>query len=117
MPCTFCEVVARRATATIIREWPDAIAIVPLNPVTPGHALVIPRAHVPDFADDPAISATTMHRAAQLACDGGLYEPPYSANLITSRGAEATQTVSHLHLHVIPRREGDGLSLPWSRSA
>lgn len=37
-----------------------------------------------------------------------------AANIITSRGSAATQTVYHLHLHVVPRREGDGLGLPWT---
>ena len=41
-------------------------------------------------------------------------DAPPSANLITSIGAAATQTVFHLHVHVVPRHEGDGLLLPWS---
>ena len=94
--------------ATIVRIWPDAIAIVPLNPVVDGHLLVIPRQHVPDFTTEHYVSAITMPRAAELAEEiGG------PMNLITSRGREATQSVFHLHLHLIPRREDDGLALPW----
>lgn len=44
----------------------------------------------------------------------GAREMPGDMNLITSRGPAATQTVPHLHLHLIPRREGDGLTLPWT---
>jgi histidine triad (HIT) family protein len=107
-PCPFCEIVAGRAPATVVREWDDALAIVPLGPVVDGHVLVIPREHVTDFADDPVVSATTAYRAAELAGESG--QP---MNLITSRGREATQSVFHLHLHLVPRAEGDGLALPW----
>jgi len=104
-PCVFCEIVAGRAPATFVRQWADAVAIVPLNPVTDGHVLVIPRVHVQDASDHVYTTAQTMMRAASLAT------PPY--NIITSAGREATQSVFHLHLHIVPRREDDGLALPW----
>jgi histidine triad (HIT) family protein len=107
-PCPFCEIVAGRAPATVVREWDDVLAIVPLGPVVDGHVLVIPREHVTDFADDPVVSATTTYRAAELAA-----ESSQPMNLITSRGKAATQSVFHLHLHLVPRAEGDGLALPW----
>lgn len=106
-PCPFCEIAAGRAPAQIVEEWPEALAIIPLNPVVEGHLLVIPREHVTDFVDDPAVSAHTMFRAAELAAGMGSY------NLITSKGHPATQSVFHLHLHLIPRAENDGLALPW----
>ncbi len=104
--CVFCAIVAGEAPATIVRRWPDAVAIVPQYPVTDGHLLVIPARHVSDFTSKPTVSALAMLRASELA------EPP--ANVITSAGSEATQTVRHLHLHVGPRRTGDGLALPWT---
>ena len=106
-PCPFCEIIARRAPATIVQEWDDAIAIIPLNPITAGHTLVIPRDHVRDFTTDPDVSALTMYRAAELA------QGPQPMNLITSKGREATQSVWHLHLHLVPRAANDGLALPW----
>jgi histidine triad (HIT) family protein len=107
-PCPFCEIVAGRAPATIVRDWPDALAIVPLNPIVEGHTLVIPKEHVPDFAHDPDVAADTMWRAALLA-----QKSDRPMNLITSRGREATQSVWHLHLHLVPRAANDGLALPW----
>ncbi|MGP4115429.1 HIT family protein [Streptomyces sp. 4N509B] len=103
----FCRIVNGREPATVVRAWPDAAAIVPLHPVTPGHLLVIPHAHVVDFTENPEVSAAAMRRAAELAAGAG------PSNLITSRGREATQTVFHLHLHLVPRSTGDGLALPW----
>lgn len=107
-PCPFCEINTGRAPATFVHEWSDTIAIVPLNPITEGHTLIIPKTHVPDFATDPQVSATTMRRAAQL-----MQQTDRPMNLITSRGREATQSVFHLHLHLVPRAENDGLALPW----
>lgn len=103
--CVFCDIAAGRAPATVVREWDDALAIVPRGPVVAGHVLVIPKRHVPDAASDPDTSAAVMRRAAEIV--------PWPANIITSLGAEATQSVFHLHLHIIPRAEDDGLALPW----
>jgi histidine triad (HIT) family protein len=103
--CVFCDIVQGKAPATVLHEWDDAIAIVPLGPVVEGHTLVIPKRHVADAASDPETSAATMRRAAEIV--------PWPANIITSLGAEATQSVWHLHLHLVPRAENDGLALPW----
>lgn len=107
--CPFCAVAAGDAPATVLAAWPDAVAIEPLNPVTPGHVLVIPREHVKDFTQDPFVTAAVMRRAAQYAGTVG-----GEMNLITSRGEAATQSVFHLHAHLVPRRVGDGLALPWA---
>ncbi|MCU1680949.1 MAG: hypothetical protein JWQ81_1688 [Amycolatopsis sp.] len=105
--CVFCEVVAGTAPAAIVREWPDAVAFKPLDPVVEGHVLVVPREHVDDATTDPVVTAYTMHRAAELA-----REMDHS-NILTSIGKPATQSIFHLHIHVIPRATGDQLMLPW----
>lgn len=105
--CPFCLIITGAAPATIVRRWWDAIAIEPLNPVVSGHVLIIPTRHVADFSEDPEVTAATMRRAAEFAADGG------PCNLITSQGVEATQSVFHLHVHLIPRRLDDKLALPW----
>ncbi|GAA0898034.1 MULTISPECIES: HIT family protein [Streptomyces violaceusniger group] len=111
--CPFCVIVHEGAKATIIREWSDTIAIVPRSGgCVPGHLLVIPRCHVDDFTVDPVVSATTQHRAAELAADiGGQWD------YLTSCGPDATQTVMHLHGHLVPRTADDGLALLWTHSA
>lgn len=110
-PCAFCEIVTQRASAQIIRTWHDAMAFRPLNPVVKGHVLVVPRVHVADAREDPEITGMTFERAAELA---GMMTGA-DVNLITSAGGFATQTVPHLHVHVVPRYADDGLLLPWSR--
>ena len=107
--CFFCEVIAGRLPGPgPYGEWRDTVAISPLRPVTPGHLLVIPRQHIVDAASNPQLAALTMERAAILA---GQHE---SADIITSIGSVTSQTILHLHLHVVPRRNGDGLHLPWT---
>lgn len=111
--CVFCLLVQRYdedpATApAVVDEWPDVLALAPVDPVTTGHLLVIPKRHVTTAADDPEVTGRVSACAAELAA--GL--PHF--NLIANAGAEATQTVPHLHLHLVPRYRGDGLLLPWS---
>ncbi|MFD7510505.1 HIT domain-containing protein [Streptomyces sp. NPDC059853] len=110
--CPFYAIIHDGAPATIVREWADALAIVPRGGgCTDGHLLVLPRAHVADFTVDPVVSATVQLRAAELAAEIGGHG---QWNYLTSCGPDATQTVYHLHLHVVPRTAGDGLSLPWT---
>ncbi|MEC4016083.1 HIT domain-containing protein [Streptomyces sp. H27-D2] len=106
--CVFCAIVAGTAPAVVVRQWDDVLAIRPRGGVTDGHVLVIPRVHVADAGSDPTVAARTMACAAEL-----MAELP-NANIITSKGAEATQTVHHLHIHVVPRSADDGLPLPWT---
>jgi histidine triad (HIT) family protein len=105
--CVFCAIVKGEAPAQIVHEWSDALAIVPLGPVVEGHLLVIPKQHVADVGENPAVSAGAAAYAAELA--SGLP----AVNVITSKGRAATQSVAHLHWHIVPRAEDDGLALPW----
>lgn len=102
MNCVFC------AKFEGIPEDTHVIDFEPLNPVVPGHRLVVPRKHVSDFAEDPETTAEAMKYAASLA------QKYPSFNIITSKGKEATQSVFHMHIHIIPRTEGDNLKLPWT---
>lgn len=106
--CPFCEIAAGRAQATVVRRWGNALAIVPLDPVVPGHLIVIPVKHVPDHAADPSVTALAAQCFAELSSELG-----HSDNMISSRGRSATQSVRHLHLHYIPRTADDGIALPW----
>ena len=113
--CVFCQIVRGKAPAKLVQEWPDAVAFVPLGPVVPedrGHVLVVPRTHVEDFTTDPAVTAATMAAAAELGAE--LRAAGRDLNLITSAGPAATQTVFHLHVHLVTRRPEDGLTLPWT---
>lgn len=112
--CPFCEIVDCNAPAEILGQWKGAwgtetMAITPLRPVVPGHILVLPKTHVVDFTMGAQVFSDVASRASILAHKMG-----FQANLITSAGRAATQTVLHLHVHLVPRCEGDGLALPWT---
>jgi histidine triad (HIT) family protein len=105
--CAFCDYAGPNP---MLLDLGDVFVIEPLNPVTPGHVLVVPRAHQDDALANPDVFARVSKVAALWADDAGME----SCNIITSVGAAATQTVGHLHVHVVPRRRGDGLMLPWT---
>lgn len=114
-PCVFCDIIACRAPVEwVLRPdfWPDAVAFLPLDPVTEGHCLIAPKVHVRDFAEDPEVYATVSRRAAEL-----MRFSPRPMNVLTTRGAAAGQEVMHLHLHLIPREKGDGVRLLTRRKA
>lgn len=107
--CPFCKPNWHKLDIVTKPADDDYAIIRPLNPVTDGHVLVIPSQHTESAAQDFTSSATLMYAAAAYVSYNGL-----QANIITSIGPDATQTVMHTHLHVVPRRPGDGLHLPWT---
>ena len=108
LDCVFCDIVAGRVPAEIVGRWPEVLAFTPLNPVTEGHALVVSRQHVVWGDDVPWVYGPLFARAVDYA------RRHQSFNIVTSCGHDATQTVAHVHLHVVPRRADDGLVLPWT---
>lgn len=103
--CPFCNY-----AGPTLRDYDNVIVFEPLNPVTPGHVLVVPKAHTPDVSEWPWLSAVVMAAVSNYIHETEIGD----CNIITSKGKAATQTVFHLHVHIVPRREGDGLMLPWS---
>lgn len=114
--CPFCAIVHDSAPASIVHEWSDALAFLPRadehgrRGCTAGHILVIPKGHIDDFTVDPVLAGTVQTRAGELAQKLG----PAQWNYLTSCGPDATQTVFHMHGHLVPRTAGDGLALPWT---
>jgi histidine triad (HIT) family protein len=105
--CPFCKRIAAGQFSPLTADS-YVVTFEPLNPVANGHVLVVSRSHITDAAADPLTAGMAMQKAANLARNMG------EANIITSIGAAATQTVNHFHVHVVPRSEGDGLALPWT---
>lgn len=103
--CVFC---VRISKGEYDRDQPD-ISFEPLNPVVRGHRLFVPPQHLVDAAAEPEVAGRVFAAAAEYGRRRG-----EDFNLITSRGEFATQTVGHLHVHYVPREEGDGLTLPWT---
>lgn len=88
------------------------IVIEPLKPVVHGHLLLIPRKHIESATANPWVAGVMFEAAAEHALLLGLGD----VNLITSVGPAATQSIRHLHIHIVPRRPGDRLPLPWDKN-
>ena len=105
-PCVFCDIIEKGHYQA---DHGTVVSFIPLDPVTPGHTLFVPKTHFADAAEMPEYAGDVMTAAAEVARSWG-----DDANLITSIGPAATQSVFHMHLHLVPRRHGDGLALPWT---
>lgn len=112
MACVFCEIVAGRAPAIRVHEDDGFLGILDIRPFTRGHTLVIPKSHSVDLTDTPAATLAAMmalgQRIAQATRASGLAAT--GNNVAINDGKSAMQTVFHIHLHVIPRRDGDRMS-------
>lgn len=107
MSCVFCDRIRdeqyERTISSVVARFE------PLNPVTRGHMLFLPKRHVGNAAAQPGLTGEVFAAASAYARErGGEF------NLITSAGPCASQTVYHLHVHYVPRVLGDGLKLPWT---
>jgi len=112
--CLFCGIVAGDVPAQIVDSDDHTVAFMDINPATPGHALVVPRAHSADLmevSDEDLVRTTVAARRLAARMRGAL--EPAGFNILNSCGSAAWQTISHFHLHVIPRYEDDPLKLPW----
>ncbi|UXA12114.1 HIT family protein [Mycobacterium sp. SMC-8] len=109
MSCVFCAIVAGEAPAIRIHEDDDFLAILDIRPFTRGHTLVFPKAHTVDLTDTPPQTLAAMamlgQRIAKAARASGLHAD--GNNIAVNDGKAAFQTVFHVHLHVVPRRDGD----------
>jgi histidine triad (HIT) family protein len=109
--CVFCRIIDGEEPADFVAKWDRTVAFRPRRPHVPGHVLFVPRFHVADATESPMVAGYTVADAARWVKSWA--KGP--ANIVTSIGAEATQTVFHLHVHVLPRGPEDGLrpSWPW----
>lgn len=106
--CIFCKILAGEIPSTTVYEDDDCKAILDVNPAARGHVIILPKNHAPDVMSLPDEDlAKAMIVAKKIAgamkksfsCDG--------VNILQNNGEAAGQTVFHLHIHVIPRYEGD----------
>lgn len=108
--CPFCAIVAGEAPAAIVAEDSAVLAFMDLRQAVPGHVLVVPRRHAPDiYALTPEEAAAAMRMAQRVALALRAEFDPPGLNLWQSNGDAGGQEVFHFHLHVQPRRVGDGL--------
>lgn len=112
--CAFCRIAAGQADSHVVYRNSDAIAFLPLNPASLGHTLVAPIEHVPDFFDlNPRLAASLSSAVLHIAKAVRVAFSPEGMNLITSAGEAASQSVFHLHVHVVARWTTDRIGEIW----
>ena len=114
--CLFCRIVSGEADAHRVVETPDVVGFLDVRPVFKGHVLLVPREHVVTLPDLPEALIVPLFSTAQRVADA----------LTSGLGAQGTfvamnnivsQSVPHLHVHVVPRTKGDGLrGFFWPRT-
>lgn len=112
--CIFCKIAAGEIPSGTLYEDEQFRVILDLGPATKGHALILPKEHAANLYELPDETAAEAMKLAKkmalllkskLHCDG--------LNLVQNNGEVAGQTVSHFHLHLIPRYKGDGQKINW----
>ena len=112
--CIFCKIANRQIPSKTLYEDESFRVILDLGPATEGHALILPKEHAAnlfELSEDLASKALVVAQKLAvrmkeaLGCDG--------LNLVQNNGEAAGQTVSHFHIHVIPRYENDGQNINW----
>ncbi len=111
--CIFCDLIKGAAEVSVCYEDSTAIAFMDIQPVNVGHVLVVPREHYVSMLDVPHdVASHCFEIAMQLAPIVSGICGCEDMNLVVNSGEHAGQDVFHYHVHLIPRRAGDGFDIP-----
>jgi histidine triad (HIT) family protein len=114
--CSFCSIAAGDLPAEIVLEERDVVAFLDARPVFKGHLLVAPRAHIVTLPELPADLLAPVFGAVQR-CAAAIPVALGSQGSWVSVNSVVSQSVPHLHVHVVPRTKGDGLrGFFWPRT-
>lgn len=116
MPCLFCEIARHAIPAAIVFEDGNSLAFLDHRPLFHGHCLLIPKTHAETLADLPQDAVGPLFQTAQLLAKA--VEQGMSAEgSFVAVNNRISQSVPHLHIHIVPRRKGDGLKgFFWPRT-
>ena len=114
--CVFCRIVSGDLPATIVYENEKSVAFLDHRPLFHGHTLLVPREHVETLGDLPVSQVGPFFKTAQLLARA--IEPALGAEgTFVAMNNRVSQSVPHLHVHVVPRRRKDGLKgFFWPRT-
>jgi histidine triad (HIT) family protein len=112
--CVFCKIRDGQIPAVRIREDQRTLAFMDINPLSPGHCLVLSKRHAAtifESAEEDLMAVMVAARKVALAIRDAL--APDGLNLLQANGVAAFQSVPHFHLHLIPRWNNDGKGFDW----
>lgn len=112
--CTFCKIVAGELPSSKIYEDDRVLSFLDIAPLSRGHSLVVPKNHYETFPEVPPDEAAAVV-AAMLKITPAVVASQNADgfNLLLANGGCAGQIVPHVHFHIVPRKEGDGLGFGW----
>ncbi|MEK7879875.1 MAG: HIT family protein [candidate division NC10 bacterium] len=114
MDCVFCKIRDGQIPSVKLYEDQRTLAFMDINPLNPGHCLVVTKAHAATiFEADPADLHAAITAAKKVAAAVRSAMQADGLNVLQANGAAAFQSVPHFHLHVIPRWTNDGKGLDW----
>lgn len=106
--CLFCEIISRAKASHVVAETDAALVFLDRSPVFKGHCLVVPRAHAETLVDLPRASLEPLMGVARGIAQAVLVGLGADGTFVAVNN-RVSQSVPHLHVHVIPRRKKDGL--------
>lgn len=113
--CIFCKIIAGDIPSATIYEDDEFKVILDRFPSGEGHALILPKNHVANiFEIDPEQAGRAFSLAAKLSRAMKEVLGFEHMNILQNNGTVAGQTVFHFHIHLIPRRENDGINITWT---
>ena len=116
MPCRFCQIVSGEVPGLIVLSDSTSVAFLDSRPLFPGHCLLVPREHCETLADLPPELVAPLFRNAQLLSKA-VEEAVGADGSFVAINNRVSQSVPHLHVHVVPRRRKDGLKgFFWPRN-
>jgi histidine triad (HIT) family protein len=108
--CIFCKIVRKQAPSSIIYEDETVMAFLDIRPLNMGHTLVIPKAHYVDIFNIPQILLSQIHKIVkQVSLPIKEATNADGISIIQQNGKAAGQDIFHIHVHVVPRFEGQKL--------
>lgn len=113
--CIFCKIANGEIPSATVYEDETFRAILDLGPAAKGHTLILPKAHAAnlfDLPDEAAAGALTLAKKLGTVLKEGLHAD--GLNVLQNNGEAAGQTVSHFHMHLIPRYSGDAVNVNWT---
>jgi len=114
--CVFCRIVAGDEPAHVVLDDETSMAFLDVRPLFPGHVLLVPRPHVETLVDLPADLVDPLFRRARLL-SGVMQDELGAAGSFVAMNNVVSQSVPHLHVHVVPRNRKDGLKgFFWPRT-
>lgn len=114
--CVFCQIISGEVPAELVLETDDFVGFLDTRPVFKGHVLLVPREHVDTLPDLPAALRDGFLAAAQRLATAVTTGLGAQGSFVAMNNV-VSQSVPHLHLHVVPRTKGDGLrGFFWPRT-